>query len=106
MKKVVLLAAALALAPLAASAAGNRFNKIDANHDGRITFAEFESAMGRRLMSGQGKAAQKFQQMSPAQRSARIQRRFDRLDEARKGYLTPADFSAARDARRHKKIGL
>jgi hypothetical protein len=103
---LLLCAAALTFTPLAASAAGKRFNQIDANHDGRVTFAEFEQAVARKMMSGEGRRADKFRQLSPTQRSAQLQRRFDRLDEGHKGYLTPGDFAAARDAKRHRRIGL
>jgi Ca2+-binding EF-hand superfamily protein len=100
-----LAAAVLALTPLAAAEAGGRFDKTDANRDGRVTLQEFEAATSRQMMEGQGKRAEKFRQQSPQQRAKRIQRRFHRLDEAGKGYLTRGDFDAARDAARKRRSG-
>ena len=76
------------------------FSRADVNHDGRMTFREFEAFTANRLMRGSGKAAQKFRQLSPQQQQTRLQRRFERLDEGYKGYLTPGDWAAARDGRR------
>ena len=106
MKTMFVLAAvaAVALLPLSAQAAG-RFEKTDLNGDGRVTLQEFEAQTTRQMMNGRGKQAEKFRQLSPQQRAKRIQRRFQRLDEARKGYLTRADFDAARDAARKRRAG-
>ena len=95
-------AAVLALTPLVAAEAGGRFDKADANRDGRVTLQEFEAQTTRNMMNGQGKRAEKFRQLSPQQRAERIQRRFHRLDEGGKGYLTRGDFEAARDNRKHR----
>jgi Ca2+-binding EF-hand superfamily protein len=101
----LVVAAALALTPLVAAEAGGRFDKTDANRDGRVTLQEFEAQTTRQMMNGQGKRAEKFRQLSPQQRTKRIQRRFHRLDEAGKGYLTRGDFDAARDATRKRRAG-
>jgi Ca2+-binding EF-hand superfamily protein len=98
-------ATVLALAPLAAAEAGGRFDKTDANRDGRVTLQEFEAQAMRHMMNGRGKRAEKFRQLNPQQRAKRIQRRFQRLDEGGKGYLTQGDLDAARDMVRKRKSG-
>jgi Ca2+-binding EF-hand superfamily protein len=108
MKTVFVLAtavAAVALLPLSAQAAGGRFNKADANRDGRVTLQEFETLTNHQMMNGRGQRAEKFRQLSPQQRAKRVQRRFYRLDEGGKGYLTRGDFKAARDAARKRRAG-
>jgi Ca2+-binding EF-hand superfamily protein len=105
MKIMFVLAAAAAVALLPLSAQAGRFEKADANRDGRVTFQEFETQTNRQMTKGKGKMAEKFRQLSPQQRAKRIQRRFHRLDEANKGYLTPADFEAAREARKPRRAG-
>ncbi|HYC66242.1 MAG TPA: hypothetical protein VEC14_16045 [Reyranellaceae bacterium] len=96
----LLAVAGICLAAAAAEARDGRFERMDANHDGRVSLAEFDSFTSRKMMTGSGKAAAKFQQLNPQQRAKRIQRRFHRLDEGRKGYLTRDDFIAARKARK------
>jgi Ca2+-binding EF-hand superfamily protein len=96
-------AAAIASLPLAHAEAASRFDKADANHDGRVTLQEFEAFAGNRLMAGTGKAAQKFKQLGPDQQASVLQRRFQKLDKARKGYLTREDFDAARSSQRPPK---
>ena len=107
MRPTLALAAAVALMlPLAANAAGGRqFDKLDANRDGRVTQQEFMAATGQHLMTGSGKAAQRFQKLSPERQAAVLQRRFDKLDEGHKGYLTRDDLAAARKAHRQHKAG-
>ena len=98
---IAALAFATAIATLSSAhaAPANRFDKADANHDGRVTLQEFEAFTGNQLMSGNGKAAQKFKQLGPDQQAARLQRRFQKLDRDHKGYLTREDFSAAHSGR-------
>jgi len=92
---LALLAAAFSFAAAAAHARDDRFESMDANRDGRVSYAEFASVAGQ---------APKFRQLDPQQRAKRLQRRFHRLDEGKKGYLTREDFIAARDARRQKTL--
>jgi Ca2+-binding EF-hand superfamily protein len=101
----LLVASALAALPLVAAEAGGRFDKVDVNRDGRVTLQEFEAHTTRQMANGQGKPAEKFRQLSAQQRARRIERRFQRLDEAGKGYLTRADFEAARDGARKRRSG-
>ncbi len=93
------LAVAIASLPLAHAEAASRFDKVDANHDGRVTLQEFEAFTGNRLMAGNGKAAQKFKQLGPDQQADWLQRRFQKLDRDHKGYLSREDFGAARRGR-------
>ncbi len=95
--------AAIMSLPLAHAEAASRFDKADANHDGRVTFQEFEAFAGNRMMSGNGKAAQKFKQLGPDQQASMLQRRFQKLDKAHKGCLTREDFDAARSSQRRPK---
>jgi Ca2+-binding EF-hand superfamily protein len=103
---IIAAAAALSLASFSADAAGGggkRFDRADINRDGRITLQEFGSFTTQQMANGKGKNAEKFRQLSPDQQANRIQRRFERLDEGRKGYLTRADFEAARNNRQQQK---
>ena len=100
----LLAAAAIALGAAAAHARDGRFQRMDADHNGRVSFAEFDSFTTQKMMRGSGKQATKFRQLSPEKRARRIQRRFHRLDEANKGYLTRDDFIAARNARKQRTL--
>lgn len=90
-------ACALAAAPLAASPAQARmlgsFDAAEANHDGRVTFQEFDAYESQRLMGADGPLAQRFKELSPEQQTARLQQRFNRLDSGEKGYLDRSDWN-------------
>ncbi|HZP99652.1 MAG TPA: EF-hand domain-containing protein [Reyranella sp.] len=75
----------------AAQAQDRRFDRIDANHDGRISLQEYENYAGSRLMKAKGPHAQKFRSLDPEQQTAVLQHRFQRLDKEHKGFLVPAD---------------
>jgi len=91
----LLAAAAISLVAAGAEARDGRFKRMDANHDGRVSYAEFESFTGQQP---------KMRQLDAQKRAKRIQRRFHRLDEAKKGYLTRDDFIAARNARKQRSL--
>lgn len=88
---------ALAAAPLAASPAQagmlGSFDAADANHDGRVTFQEFDAYESQRLMTANGPLAQRFKELGPEQQTARLEQRFDRLDSGDKGYLDRNDWN-------------
>jgi Ca2+-binding EF-hand superfamily protein len=90
-------ACALAAACLAASPARARmlgsFDAADTNHDGRVTFQEFDAYEIPRLMAANGPLAQRFKALSPEQQAARLQQRFGRLDSGGKGYLDRNDWN-------------
>ncbi len=69
-----------------------RFERADADHDGRVTLQEYETFAGNRLMRAKGPHAQKFRSLAPEQQAAVLQKRFHKLDREHKGYLTPEDF--------------
>ena len=93
--------AALASVSLAAAAqaqpgSDKRFTRADVNHDGRVTFQEFESFVGNRMLKARGQRAQKFQALDPEQQVMLLQKRFQKLDRGHKGYLEPADWQGRR----------
>lgn len=106
MKRTILLTIAiLSVAALATTAqaqstqttsGAGRFARADANRDGRVTFGEFESFMGARLMKAKGARGEKFRSLNPEQQVMVLQKRFQKLDHGHKGYLEPADWQPHR----------
>ncbi len=92
MKAIAFAVIALCVASTAQAQSPRRFDRIDSDHDGRISLQEFESAMGNRLMKGKGRFAEKFRALDPEQQATALQRRFHKLDKDHKGYLIPGDF--------------
>ena len=68
------------------------FDQVDANHDGRITFQEFQAYATPRLMTAQGPRAERFQALSSQQQTAVLRERFNRLDQGHKGHLDRNDW--------------
>jgi hypothetical protein len=73
-----------------------RFTRADANHDGRVSFQEYESFVGGRMMKARGPRAEKFRSLNPEQQVTLLQKRFQKLDHGHKGYLEPADWQSRR----------
>jgi len=67
------------------------FDDADANHDGRVTFQEYEAYTANRLMAANGPRVQSFKQLSPQEQAARLQQRFEKRDNGHKGYLDRND---------------
>ncbi|MHB8814492.1 MAG: MipA/OmpV family protein [Steroidobacteraceae bacterium] len=106
---LVVLAVTLWWAPPARAGAPDTFDPADTNHDGRVTLEEFEAFVTQRLKQGQGPAARKFRQLSPAAQRARLERFFEQLDSGHKGYLDRSDWSEAvamLDAARKARPGV
>lgn len=82
----------LGLATAAHAQTDKRFERADANHDGRVSLQEYENFTGNRLMKAKGPWAQKFQALDPEQQATVLERRFHKLDKDHKGYLVPEDF--------------
>lgn len=86
-------AAALAvIAPAQAQVKGN-FDDADTNKDGHVSLQEYEAYATQRLLAGTGRLARRFQQLSPEERSARLGKRFNKLDHGHKGYLDKNDWT-------------
>jgi Ca2+-binding EF-hand superfamily protein len=92
---VAALAVAVALfaAPGAEAQMKGKFDDADANHDGRVTFQEYQAYVTSRLAAANGPRAQKFKALSPQDQAARLQQRFETLDSGHKGYLDRDDWS-------------
>ena len=73
-----------------------RFERADANHDGRVTLQEYQTFVGNRLRKAKGPRAEKFRSLDPEQQAAVLQKRFQKLDREHKGYLSPEDFESRR----------
>jgi Ca2+-binding EF-hand superfamily protein len=69
------------------------FDDADANHDGHVTLQEYKDYVTARLATATGRIARKFQQLSPADQAARLQKRFTKMDHGQKGYLDRKDWS-------------
>jgi Ca2+-binding EF-hand superfamily protein len=69
------------------------FDDADANHDGHVTLQEYKDYVSARLAAATGRIARKFQQLSPADQAARLQKRFTKMDHGQKGYLDRKDWS-------------
>lgn len=99
-KYVALKLAALAIVAAVAGMPGaqaqvkGNFDEADVNHDGHVTLQEYEAYITNRLMNANGRRAQRFQQMTPQERDAALQRRFERLDRGHKGYLDRDDWNS------------
>lgn len=89
----VCLAGLLAASPALAAPKLGDFSTADANHDGHVTLQEFEEYETPRLMQAHGMIAAHFQQMSPQQQQAALQKRFNKLDRGGKGYLDQSDWN-------------
>jgi Ca2+-binding EF-hand superfamily protein len=89
-----LLGACSAYAQMQGPMRGN-FDDADANHDGRVTLAEFKDYLTKRLTAGNGPVAQRFKQLSPQEQADRLQKRFNKLDHGQKGYLDRNDWSGS-----------
>lgn len=68
------------------------FSAADANHDGRVTLQEFQAYATTQMLASNGRRAERFKEMSPQERAARIQHRFEKLDSGNKGYLVASDW--------------
>jgi Ca2+-binding EF-hand superfamily protein len=93
--RIAALAVAIALIGTASAQAqmkGN-FEDADANHDGRVTFQEFEAYATSRLSAANGPMAKMFKLLNPQQQADRLQTRFDKLDNGHKGYLDRNDWT-------------
>lgn len=101
MKSIVFAAVALCLATPVAHAqsaqSAKRFDRADANHDGRLSLQEYETFTGDRLMKAKGKFGQKFRSLDPEQQAAVLEKRFHKLDKDNKGFLVPADLPGRHD---------
>ncbi len=91
---LICLGGLLAASPALAAPKLGDFAVADANHDGQVTLQEFEAYETPRLMQAHGMLAQRFQQMSPQQQQAALQKRFDKLDSGAKGYLNQTDWNS------------
>ena len=90
---LVCLAGLLAASPALAAPKLGDFAAADVNHDGQVSLQEFESYETQRLMQAHGMLAQRFQQLSPQQQQAALQKRFNKLDSGAKGYLNQNDWN-------------
>lgn len=90
---VVTFVAAMLSGPIAHAQVKGNFDDADVNHDGHVTFEEFAAYATKRLMESNGRMAMRFRQLTPEQQTARLRRRFDRLDKGHKGYLDRKDWS-------------
>jgi hypothetical protein len=90
------LAISLAAGAQAQPSSNARFSRADVNHDGRVTFQEYESFVGNRMMKAKGPRAEKFRSLNPEQQVSLLQKRFQKLDHGHKGYLEPADWQGRR----------
>lgn len=77
-----------------AQARGN-FDDADSDHDGHVTWPEYQTYLTQRLTAADGPIAQRFKQLSPDEQVSRLKERFDRLDAAHKGYLDRKDWGAS-----------
>ncbi len=87
-------AAGLAIAPAAQAQVSANFDAADADHDGHLTFDEFQAYATRIAAASSGAMAATFNQRTPADQAARLHLRFDAADTDHKGYLTRAEFDA------------
>jgi Ca2+-binding EF-hand superfamily protein len=71
------------------------FDTTDTNHDGRVSLQEFEAYATGRLMAANGPRAKRFKQLTPQEQQARLQQRFDQLDQAHKGYIDRNDWAGS-----------
>ena len=71
------------------------FTDADTNHDGCVSLQEFETYETARLMAAHGFMAQKFQQMTPQEQSARLQAKFGQLNASGNGCLNPNEWSGS-----------
>jgi hypothetical protein len=90
----VAVTAALFAAPAYARMRGN-FDQADANHDGHVTLQEYEAYASARLAAANGRLAQKFKALSPAEQTAKIEQRFAKADAGHKGYLDRQDWNGS-----------
>jgi len=91
MRAVAIAVIALCVASTAHAQSAKRFDRADANHDGRISLQEYEAFAGNRMMRAKGPHAEKFRSLDPEQQASVLQRRFRKLDHGGKGYLVPED---------------
>ncbi|MCB8881897.1 hypothetical protein ACELLULO517_16760 [Acidisoma cellulosilytica] len=87
-------AGTLALAPMALAQMKGNFAVADANHDGRVTFPEFDAYAMQMLANANGPLAQRFKAMTPQQQQSILQKRFAKRDQGNKGYLDQNDWNA------------
>jgi len=85
----------VAFASAAQAQAKGNFDDADTNKDGRVTLQEFTAYATQRLAAANGRMSSKFKQLSPDEQAARIQKRFEKLDHAHKGYLDRNDWKGS-----------
>jgi hypothetical protein len=92
----VALAAATAVAEpaLAHASVSASFDRLDANHDGQVSFAEFSRAAnpGVALDIGPASPVLDAQQLSADLRARILRESFDRIDADRNGEISAAEF--------------
>lgn len=71
------------------------FDDADANHDGHVTLQEYKDYVTSRLATADGRVAQRFKQLTPEEQAARLEKRFNKMDHGRKGYLDRKDWSGS-----------
>jgi Ca2+-binding EF-hand superfamily protein len=85
----------LAAAPAAQAQMKGDFDQADADHDGHVTFQEYQAYVSGHLADLDGPIAQRFKQLSPEEQASRLHRRFDTADKGHKGYLDRKDWSGS-----------
>ena len=91
----ILAVSALAAQPsLARASAAAGFARLDANHDGAVTFAEFERTASPRVTLDLGAltSPSASARLSPALREQVLREEFDRMDADRNGRVTWTEF--------------
>ncbi|GAN69683.1 EF-hand domain-containing protein [Acetobacter orleanensis] len=69
------------------------FQAADTNHDGRISYDEFEIFAKSRMATAGGMRAAMFKRLSPEDQKARLDGKLAQMDTKSKGYLTPDDWN-------------
>lgn len=70
-----------------ASARAQAYCAADMNRDRRVTLQEYESWAIDRLLAANGAWAQRFKELTPQRQATILQRRFEKLDINRQGFL-------------------
>jgi hypothetical protein len=79
---------AVAAPSLARPSLPAQFARLDANHDGRLSFAEFERGASVQIALGPGAA----HALTPADRQSLLREEFDRIDANRDGEIALDEF--------------